>query len=171
MANETTRRGVPAGVWAAAAVISVIAFMVWLSMAAQPSRVVAVEEGDTTEAGMPTGEAITLRNLADSTSAYQGREVTLPATPVAAKMGEQAFWIDLPNQQPFLIKLGTLAVAAGLTVTQGERVVVTGTVLPMSDSVISSWVASGAISEAQEPEAQFAMSFLEASNIRPAPQQ
>jgi hypothetical protein len=140
-------------------------------MAAQPSARVAVAEEDTAAASAMTGEAITLQNLADSATAYQNREVALPPVRVAAKMGEQAFWIDLPNQQPFLIRLGTQPVAAGITVTQGEAVALSGRVLPMTDSVIRAWVAAGTISADQEAEAQFAMSYLEASNIRRAPQQ
>ena len=172
MANDTARSsGVPTWAWAAAAVVSVIGFLVWISMAAQPSQMVAVVEDDTTAATALEGEAVTLQNLADGAETYHGRQVSLAAVPVAAKMGEEAFWIDLPNQTPFLVKIGPTLAAGGVTVTAGERVEISGRVLPMSDSIISAWIAAGAINENQEAEAQFAMSFIEASNVRPAQQQ
>ncbi len=171
MANGTERSGgVPSWVWGAAAAVGVIGFLVWISMAAQPAARVAVTEGEDTAAASPemTGEVITLDAIADGTDALQGRDVTLREIPVAASMGQQAFWVDLPSQQPFLIKIAEAAVAAGAVAQAGDTVDIAGRILPMTDSVITAWLDAGAITQNQEAEARFATSFLHANIVRPA---
>lgn len=173
MANETERSsGVPTWVWAAAGTLATIAFLVWISMAAQPAQIVAVTEEDDTTAAAPamTGEVVTPAALAANTDTLQNRDLVLENVPVAATMGQQAFWIDLPNQTPYLIKLGEQLTAAGVTFQSGDTVDIAGRIQPMTDSVINAWLSAGAITQNQEAEARFATSFLHATNVRPAQQ-
>jgi hypothetical protein len=172
MANDTERSsGVPTWVWAAAGSLATIAFLVWISMAAQPAQIVAVTEEDTTAAAPElTGEVVTPAALAADTDTLQDRDLLLQNVPVAATMGQQAFWIDLPNQTPYLIKLGEQLTAAGVTFQSGDTVDIAGRIQPMTDSVISAWLSAGAITQNQEAEARFATSFLQATNVRPAQQ-
>ena len=171
MASETGRSsGAPTWIFAVVAVAGIVAFLFWISMAAQPAELVAVTEGDgeTEAVEAMTGEVVTLSALANDTDAMRGREVVIERVPVAASMGQQAFWIDLPNQQPFLIKLGRQLSAAGVTFSAGDTVDIAGTIIAMTDSVVADWLQSNAIAQSQEAEAQFATSFLEASTVRPA---
>ena len=172
MANDTERSsGVPTWVWAAAGSLATIAFLVWISMAAQPAQIVAVTEDDTTAAAPAlTGEIVTPAALAADTDTLQNRDLLLQNVPVAATMGQQAFWIDLPNQTPYLIKLGEQLTAAGVTFQSGDTVDIAGRIQPMTDSVISAWLSAGAITQNQEAEARFATSFLQATNVRSAQQ-
>lgn len=170
MANETGRSGsAPTWVFAVVAVAGILAFMIWIAMAAQPAELVAVTEaGDTTPAAALTGEVVTLAALANDADGMRGRSVVLEAVPVAANMGQQAFWIDLPNQQPFLIKLGGQLSAAGVSFSAGDTVDIAGSINAMSDSVVSAWLQSNAITPSQEAEARFATNYLEATTVRPA---
>ncbi|HEU5208353.1 MAG TPA: hypothetical protein VFU06_02990 [Longimicrobiales bacterium] len=168
MANEREGSGIPSWVLGIVAVLGVAGFLFWLSSAAQPAEMVAITEGGDTTAAAPTGmtgEVVTLQQIAAGTDTLQGRDLVLESVEVAAAMGQQAFWVDLPNQQPFLIKMSS---AAAMPVQSGDVVDVAGRIQAMSDSVIADWKASGAITENQEAEALFAQSFLEARTVRAA---
>ncbi len=167
MANEKAGSGIPSWIMGVAATVGVLAFIWWLSSAAQPAATVAIAEGEdtTTAAAGMTGEVVTLAQLTSSADTLQGRDLVLQDIEVAAAMGQQAFWVDLPNQQPFLIRMST----AGATPLQsGDVVDVAGRIVPMTDSVIAAWTASGAITQNQEAEARFAQNFLEARTVRSA---
>lgn len=166
MANGKEGSGIPGWVLAVVAVLGVIGFFFWISSAAQPAEMVAISEGpDTTEAAAAglTGEVVTLEQIAANTDTLQGRDLVLQDVEVAAAMGQQAFWVDLPNQQPFLIKMNS---AAAMPVQSGDVVDVAGQIRTMTDSVVADWTASGAISENQRAEALFAQSFLEARLVQ-----
>lgn len=170
MANEREGSGIPSWLVAGVAILAVVGFFVWISSAAQPAEMVAITEGSDTTAEAPagmTGEVVTLDQIAAGTGSLQGRDIVLQGVEVAAAMGTEAFWVDLPNQQPFLIKMAGDAV---MPVQAGDVLDVAGQIRTMSDSVVAAWKASGAISENQEAEALFAQSFLEARTVRPAQQ-
>ncbi len=166
MANDR-EGGIPSWAFALVAVLGVAGFLFWLSSAAQPAATVAVTEGDDTTAAAPgglTGEVVSLQQIAANTDTLQGRDLVLQDVAVSAAMGQQAFWVDLPNQQPFLIKVGEGAAAGSFQ--QGDTVDVAGRIVPMTDSVISAWTTTGAITQNQEAEARFATSFLQATTVR-----
>ena len=118
-------------------------------------------EGDAA-AEAETG-AMTLEQFAANPQSHTGQSVTLEGIAVASRMGEQAFWMELPNETPYLIKLDHSLVDGGLRVASGERYTISGQVVSMSDSVLAAWEQSGAVAdEGQKAEAQFATSFLEA---------
>ena len=85
---------------------------------------------------------------------------------VASKVGEQAFFLDLP-QTPFLVKLGPQLVAQGTQVPSGA-VTVVGTLRAMNDSIIKDWVSGGSIPEADQILVEFATHFIEAIQVRPS---
>src|SRR5690606_4950733 len=124
MANEREGSGIPSWAVAAVAILGIVGFMWWISSAAQPRDMVAITEGDDTAAetsGM-TGEVVGLDQIAMDASGLVGRDIILEDVTVAAGMGQQAFWIDLPNQQPFLIRMG----GAVVPVQSGDVVDVAG---------------------------------------------
>ena len=81
-------------------------------------------------------------------------------------MGNQAFWIELPNQNPFLVRLGSALVQDSVQVQQDQTVTVTGNVHSMSDSVLTAWMADSVITEGQRLEAEFATHFIEATQVQ-----
>ncbi len=167
MANEKEGSGIPSWAVAAVAILGIVGFMWWISSAAQPRDMVAITEGDDTAAatsGGMTGEVVGLDQIATDASGLVGRDIILEDVTVAAGMGQQAFWIDLPNQQPFLIRMG----GAVVPVQSGDVVDVAGRMQTMNDSVVAAWTSSGAITQGQEAEARFAQTFLEAATIRAA---
>jgi len=167
MANEKEGSGIPSWVVAVVAILGVVGFLWWISSAAQPRDLVAITEDDDTTAaassGM-TGEVVGLDQIVSNASGLVGRDIIIEDVSVAAAMGQRAFWIDLPNQQPFLISMGGEVVP----VQSGDVVDVAGRMHVMSDSVIAAWTSSGAITQGQEAEAQFAQTFLEAATVRAA---
>ena len=153
-------------IWTGLAVVSLVAFMVWLAAAAEPSVPVTVNEDSTATSSEPaaTGEAVALADLVANPAAYQGRTIQVSGV-VQAKVGEQAFWLE--GQTPFLVKAGDAAAAS--VAQAGSQVEVVGVVLARTDSVLEAWKASGAIvGDGQEGEAQFAQMFLEATRVSAA---
>ena len=118
---------------------------------------------DAGDAAVESGESvITLEEFASGPQARVGQTVTLENVQVASRMGEHAFWIEFPNETPYLVKLEPALTDGGLSVASGERYRITGRVVTMTDSVLAAWQDSGAITdEGQMAEAQFATSFLE----------
>jgi len=149
------------------AFLMVAGLMAWLAVTGQKSTVAVVEEEDPAAAAPAT--PITLDELANNASGLSGRNVSLAGIQVASRMGAQAFWIQLPNQNPYLIKLGPELVAGGVAVQSGEVVDVSGRIVAMTDSVLAAWQQSGAIAdESQRMEAEFVLgqTFLEAREVR-----
>lgn len=168
MAEGKTARRKPAGqltwLWMIFAIALTGGLMVWLAVASEPSAPVVVKEEDgTAAAGLPT---VALADFAANTKQYEGQAIRLAQLRVASRLGRQAFWIQLPNDVPYLIKLDSILVRQGFQVQGGDAVSVTGVVHPMSDSVLTAWQAQGALTtEDQKVEAQFATSFIEASRV------
>lgn len=159
--------GVPTWAIAAGAVVLVVAFLVWLGVTAEPTTVQVVEEGgeqDAATAQMQQIPAVPLLDLAENDDRYVGQEVRLANAPVDSRMGTQAFWLKMPNQGLYLVR----SPQAAQSVQPGQRLAVAGTVREMGDSVVTAWLDEGAIEPAQEIEARYATSYLDASFVRPA---
>lgn len=141
-------------------------FLWWLSATAEgTSGQVEIAEADTADAG-PAATQIELADLQMRPDSFIGERVRLQGAQVASRMGNQAFWIELPNQNPFLVRLGPTLVADSVEVQQEQTVAVVGDVHAMSDSVLTSWMEGGVISEGQRLEAEFATHFIEASQVQ-----
>ena len=106
---------------------------------------------------------VAVQEFAANPAGYEGREITLQDAKVTSRLGDQAFWIEFPNEGNFLVKS-----APGLgSVVSGQSYHVTGRVVQMSDSVVSAWEQEGVIKdEGQKAEAQYAVSFLEATRLQ-----
>ena len=154
--------------WMIVAILMVAGLMVWLSVASKPTAV-AVAEDPAAEGAVEGGVAtITLDDLAQDASRFQGREVRLEGVRVASRMGSQSFWVELPNNMPYLIRLRPELIAGGFAIQSGDVLTVTGTIHAMSDSVLAAWEQEGAIAnEGQKAEAEFAVTFLEAREAVP----
>jgi len=148
-------------IWMVIAIAMIAGLMSWLAMTGQESAVAVVEEEP-----VPTeAVAITLDDLVSNASGLSGQDVSLDGVQVASRLGTQAFWILLPNQNPYLIKLGSELVSAGFAVQSGEVLNVVGRIVTMTDSVLAAWQQEGAITdESQRFEAEYVLgqTFLEA---------
>lgn len=156
---------------AVVSVVLIAGFLWWLGVSSEPTQVAVIEDevADTAGVGEEARMDVTLAQIAAGPEAYVGRELAVRDVAVSSRMGAQAFWTELPNNQPFLIKLDSTLIASQETVSSGERMLVRGMMHAMTDSVLTAWEASGAIrDEMERAEAEFAQQFLEASRLRRA---
>ena len=170
MRAERRRSGaVPTWALAALALVLVAGFMAWLAMTAEPSNPGGAgdENGDTLAARAAEVPEIGLSDFADDPRQYEGSEIRLVGASVDSRLGEQAFWLKLPNQGLYLVRAPTLAGS----VQSGQTVTVAGDILPMTDSVVVAWTQDGAITADQEMEARYATSYIDAWYVVPSEQQ
>ncbi len=160
--ERTDGRGGTTWILAALSVIAVVAFLWWLSVKAQPTEVQVAEAADSTGTQAPIDATeVSLNQLASDVDGYRGQTIRVPDMEVASLVGQHAFWVQLPNSVPFLVKLDSTAMPSRAQLQTGSRLTVTGTVLPMSDSVLNAWVSQGTITDSQKNEASFATTFME----------
>ena len=156
-------------VLALAAVVVVGGFLYWLGASSEPTSVAVVEgeAADSADAG-PAATAVALGTFANAPDSYDGQTIRLESVDVASRLGNEAFWIQLPNQVPYLIKLDSAALSQAAAIQAGGKVTVTGPVRMMNDSVLGAWEQRGVLQGTQRDEASFATSFLEAVRVQPA---
>lgn len=152
-----------------AALVLIAGLFLWLSMSAQPTQISVLEEPDNAQdAGVDEGGAadVTLAEFATGPQGFEGLDIRLRDVAVAARLGDRGFWIQLPNNQPYLVHIGEELAGAGATVAGGDTVSVTGTVHAMSDSTLQAWRAAGALTDdLQMEEARFATTYLNARQL------
>lgn len=152
-----------------AALVLIAGLFFWLSIKAEPTQISVVEDADSAQdARVAEGGAadVSLAEFATGPRGFEGIDIRLRDVAVAARLGERGFWIQLPNNQPYLIHIGEELAASGAAVAGGDTVSVTGTVHAMSDSTLQAWRASGALSDdLQVEEARFATSYLNARTL------
>jgi len=170
MAKTEAGRSAPGSLytklWMFAAIVVVAAFMVWLAVTSEPSTVAMVET-TTEETTESAGASVTAEEFEANVAQYVGQTVNLSGLRVAGRVGEQAFWVELPSGSPYLVKMSDALVAEGFAVQSGDPVDVLGRVHQMTDSVVAAWEASGAIQgEGQKAEVLYATTFLEAIRAR-----
>jgi hypothetical protein len=149
-----------------AAFLAVGGFLYWLNLTAEPTEVVAVEEGRERAAGISA--ILDVGDFLADVIRFQGQTVEVTGARVTSRLGAQAFWIG-PEDRPFLVKLAPPAMEAGISVSSGELLSVVGDVLMMTDSALVAWGDAGAFaSEGERAVAEFAVGslFLEASEVR-----
>lgn len=155
--------GVPTWLFVVGAVVVVGAFMAWLALTAEPTTVQVVEASpaDTLAQTANAVPAISVQEFAGNGKQYIGREVRLTGVTVDSRLGDQAFWLRMPNQGLYLVR-STKAGTAGTGIASGMTVNVAGPVVAMGDSVVRAWIDAGAITQDQEMEARYATSYIDA---------
>lgn len=153
-----------------AALVLIAGLFLWLNRSAQPTQLSVLEEPDTAQdAGAEqdgTAADVTPAEFATGPGGFEGLEIRLRDVAVAARLGDRGFWIQLPNNQPYLIHIGEELAGSGATVASGDTVSVTGTVYAMSDSTLQAWRAAGALTDdLQLEEARFATTYLNARRL------
>jgi hypothetical protein len=158
-------------IFALAAVVLILALMLWLAQQSREAGRVAAVEGDRVTSTAPgevetsTAETAELAAVAQNPDGFQGREIGLQNVPVAAALGPRAFWADIPGQNPFLVILGPNITEVQMPVS-GQRLNLEGTVQPVTDERLNDWVTSETVSAGSRDEAAFATHFLMASRAR-----
>lgn len=141
-------------------------FLYWLNISAEPTSVAIDESPDTTQedATIPT---VALGTFSQDPTRYEGERVRLRDIDVASTLGSQAFWFQLSNENPYLVKIDSALVVMGTSVASGDVVRrLEGRVHAMSDSVLDAWEAEGAFTdETNRLEAEYATSFIQASVV------
>jgi hypothetical protein len=121
------------------------------------------EEAAPAPPAMPEATVVEGMQLQTGAAGLAGQTVRVNAMKVVSRLGPNGFWVELPNKNPFLVMSD-----AASTVNPQEMVDVVGTVTQMNDSILTAWVSSGAITDNQKLEAEFATEFLQAQAVQPA---
>ena len=140
-------------------------FFAWLSVKATPVDVAVVEEEGPVE-NLATVVAIDV--FGTDPLAQAGMLIQLNRLGVASLVGAEAFFVTVPIQGSYLVKMLPEVVVEGGVLENNATVSLTGMVYTMSDSVADAWVASGGIGENNRILAIFAESFFEASEVEVA---
>ncbi len=167
MADNTSRRGAadPGMFLMVLAFIVIGAFMYYLNVRAAEERALdIVEESDTADE-MEVATTVAATDLEVDAGPFEGRLIRVSGLNVASMLGTQGFWLELPNGQPFLISMSEEVKAEGVAVTMGERATVTGVVHAVNDSALNVWTAAGTIDEGSRLAAEFAMHYLESTEV------
>jgi hypothetical protein len=169
MADNASRRGaVNLGLLLMLAAFGVIGgFLFWLNAQAADYEATQLIEDEVPEEQVLMEGAIMVSadDVQLDASPFEGQLVTLAGLSVAGGLGTQGFWLEMPNRNPFLVAYNADLMAQGTMAAMGETITVTGTVLPVSDSVLNVWSNSGTITEGDRLAAEFATHFMEAAQI------
>lgn len=165
MAHSTARRGVSSlGIpLMLLSFVLIGGFLYWLSASSEPTEPPEIVE-DTTEADAGSGTAVEPGQFAMAPGEYVGQVVRLADVEATSQVGDEAFFVNLTPQQPFLVRLDSTLVARGMAIPSGQ-VTVTGMVHEMTDSIVGSWVADGVVNESDRPVVEFATHFILAERI------
>lgn len=142
-------------------------FMFWLNgEAAEEHAAREVVEETPEEPVGPTVPEVMLGDVANGFNAddFVGETVMTPTLEVASLLGTQGFWVNTPSG-PFLVSWSPELLAEGATVSQGDRVVVTGEMRTVDLSAIEAWAAQGSITENDRLIAEFATHLVRAESV------
>jgi len=148
------------------AFLVVIGFLYWLNVTAEPTQVPIVEEAEDTR-GSGASAILDVTDFLASAGQYDGQVVEVTGARISSRLGPQAFWIG-PDDDPFLVKMGSDLVAAGTEVLVGQTASLVGTVWMMTDSAHAAWDGEGAFpTDGDKIVAEFAIGspFLEIFSV------
>lgn len=152
------------------AFLAMIGFLYWLNIQArehEAERQAEIQEQLAADSAENDLGAITISasSIQMDASPYQGQVVKLENVPVASALGQQGFWLEMPNKNPFLVSMSEAVKAEGVSVNAGENATVVGTVREMSDSVLNAWSTAGSIGEGDRLAAEFATHYIDAARV------
>jgi hypothetical protein len=148
-------------IWAVAAGIMVILFVVWLSRTAEPSnppQIGATDEGGAVAAVLPA-------EFEPAIATYIGREIELQNVAVVEHTGSSIVWVELPSGSPYLVKVSDAVAANGLPAA-ASRVTVVGTVREKTPAVLDGWLSGGVLNPDQRTQAEYGTTYIDATAIR-----
>jgi hypothetical protein len=145
------------------AFLSAAGLLYWLSIKAAPVEVEVVEGTPIVDMNASTRVAADV--FGSNPMAQADILIEVRGLPVEGPVGSQAFFLQVPTQGSYLVRMLPEALTDEPEIEFGAVLAVTGRVYEMSDSVADSWVASGAISEGDRILAIFAETFLEVERV------
>lgn len=154
-------------VWAAAAVVAIIALMGWLLAIRPPPEeaVIPTDDVETAEVAAPAGEAVEVAALGTDPEQYVGQTVETTVT-VAAPLGDRGFWADVPGGNPFLVIVDQGAGDPGW-ISSGSSADVVGTVEAVDEAALDSWITNLMIQPEARDQAAFATHYLSVTSVTP----
>lgn len=156
-------------IWAAAAIIAIVALMAWLFSTREAAETAVVTDtgADTTAVAEAAGPPATdLAAVGGTPDQFVGQEIRVENVPIAAVLGDRGFWAEIPGQNPFLMVVGPEVTDAGW-VAAGDTVSLSGTVQPVTEEVVNEWVTAGSIREGASAEASFATHYMQVTQAEP----
>ena len=153
------------------AFLGIAGFLYWLNVTAvgTTSAVVTAPEED------PFADAISIpaSSLETNPLQFEGARLRISGVAVVSRVGDQAFWTQLPNEENFFVKMGPELTgdSVPVTVSSGEIAsFVVGTLHIMNDSTLDAWEAQGAFENTPTGrlEAEFADLYLELDHFEPS---
>jgi hypothetical protein len=96
---------------------------------------------------------------------YEGQRIRGADYEVASQLGTQGFWVNTEYGNPFLIIYPDEMLADGTSVSPGDRVNVTGELMPMDPAVLDEWTAAGTITANDRVIAEFATHYVVADQV------
>ena len=156
------------------AFLGIAGFLYWLNVTAvgTTTAVVTASEEDPFADAIP----ITASSLETNALQFEGALLRIPDITVVSRVGDQAFWTLLPNEDQFFFKMGPELTgdSVPVTVSSGETAsFVVGTLHIMNDSTLDAWEGQGAFENTPTGrlEAEFADVFVELEHFeRSAPE-
>ena len=146
----------------------VVGFMYWLSVTAEPTEVMVVED----EAALENVVAFDV--FSAGPGEYLGEVVSLEGVPVTSAFGNHGRWVQLAdgNRTGFLLhysdSLRADTTVALTELTDGMTVNLTGLVVATTDSVLDAWDAAGAFGADVDrimAQSTYHLSFIEVTLI------
>jgi hypothetical protein len=157
------------------AILAVGLFFGWLVTREPPRAVAVAEPGDTANAPAPIDESQARLLDADAMAntaqldALQGEAVRMMGVNVAARLGTQMFWAELPAGDVYLVKLADDLVSGGMESPTSGRYDIVGRIQPKDESTLDRWMESGALqTENHRMQAELGATYLEAQRVQPA---
>ncbi len=132
-------------------------FLYWLSATAEPTPPPVIEQGRDEQSRGPIANLVAIEDLARTPADYVAQMVRVENTDVAQPLGDITFFVN--TRQPVLVRMHPDMVAAGEPIPSGY-VTVVGRVREMNDSIVSDWVTSGSVTEANQMLVEFASHYI-----------
>lgn len=140
-------------------------FLYWLSITAEPTEVVIVEED--ADEGSGASAILDVVDFLEAPGDYEGQVIEVTGAQVVNRLGEQAFWIGTADA-PFLVKMSPTLLESQPSVLVEQVVTVVGQVHILTDSVLNAWDALGTFpTETDRFLAEFSQDspFLEVESV------
>lgn len=143
------------------ALMTVGAFLGWLYWRAQALPEPVTPE---TEAETDGGETVTAERLLEDLEAAVGSTGGLDSLPVAQRLGQAVFSVQL-NGQNYPVLMNTQLLERQTQVYGGDLVSVQGQIYPLTDSIRAAWMEQGLVESGNEGDIPGTPSFLLADSV------
>lgn len=133
--------------------VSIGGFLFWLSTfgPAEDQEMATGEDGEALN-------EIEFVDFATATQTHMGQEITIRNVGVTAMIGPRFFWTNITAEDLYLVFISEPALADSLDVSSQRRVDVTGSVMPLTDSLLNVWEEMGALRNVGDrAQAEFAL--------------